>query len=156
MVEEAVKHSYFVVIPYAVLSNKELPANAKLVYGEIMALINEKGYCWASNKYISEAIGIGEDRVSDLIGILKKQNLITTKLYKNYKRKIWITEAKIMAYLFTQKQKRGSVKMARGVGGNGEPPSVKMARKSNSKNIDRIEYNNINSFKNNFAKNHTL
>lgn len=48
--------TYFVVIPYPVLVDPELSDVDRIVYGEISALTNKEGYCFASNKYIAEVL----------------------------------------------------------------------------------------------------
>ena len=45
------KKNYYAVIPAEVRYAKNLKANEKLMYGELTALANEKGYCYASNEY---------------------------------------------------------------------------------------------------------
>ena len=45
------KKNYYAVIPAEVRYSKNLKANEKLMYGELTALANEKGYCYASNEY---------------------------------------------------------------------------------------------------------
>ena len=45
--------SYFAIIPARVRYDNDLSANAKLLYGEITALSNAKGYCWANNQYFA-------------------------------------------------------------------------------------------------------
>ena len=46
--------SYFAVIPSDVRYDDSIPPNAKLLYGEISALIGADGYCFASNDYFAE------------------------------------------------------------------------------------------------------
>ena len=78
------KKSYYAIIPANVRYDKDLSPNAKLLYGEITALCNEKGYCWAENKYFSELYGVSKKSISKWISSLSEKGYISTKLtYKS-------------------------------------------------------------------------
>lgn len=72
--EEQLK-SYYAIIPANVRYDKDLAPNAKLLYGEITALCNEKGYCWASNQYFAELYGVS------ILSIKRWVNSLVTKGY---------------------------------------------------------------------------
>lgn len=78
------KPNYYAIIPADVRYDKELKDKAKLLYGEIVALSNKDGYCYASNKYFSELYGISITTVSLLIKDLIDKNYITSEII--YKR----------------------------------------------------------------------
>lgn len=68
--------NYYAVIPAEVRYDKSLMANAKLLYGEITALCNQKGFCWASNKYFSELYGVSERSIIEWLNSLKNNGYI--------------------------------------------------------------------------------
>lgn len=77
------KANYFAVIPANVRYDKEVTANAKLLYGEIAALSNKEGYCWASNEYFADLYEVTTKSISDWIGQLAKKGHIKIELISN-------------------------------------------------------------------------
>lgn len=69
--------SYYAIIPANIRYDDELPPNAKLLYGEITALCNEKGYCWASNSYFADLYKVKKETVSRLIKSLVNKGYIS-------------------------------------------------------------------------------
>ena len=77
--------SYFAIIPASVRYDKTLTPNAKLLYGEITALSNAKGYCWATNSYFANLYGKSDRSISEWVSQLEKADhifieIVTTKL----------------------------------------------------------------------------
>ncbi len=64
-------------IPTAIWTNKELSLQEKVMIVEIDSLTkNDKGYCWASNKYFAEFFGLSTTRISHIISDLHKKNIL--------------------------------------------------------------------------------
>ncbi len=61
------KKSYYAVIPATVRYDNSVVPGAKLLYGEITALCNEKGYCWATNDYFSRLYSVSKRTISTWI-----------------------------------------------------------------------------------------
>jgi hypothetical protein len=58
-------------------------ANCKLLFGEITALANKKGYCFASNAYFARLYGVSKNTISSWISELKQNGFISVKIIKN-------------------------------------------------------------------------
>lgn len=74
------KPNYYAVIPANVRYDKDLTANAKLLYGEISALCDKGGYCWATNSYFANLYGLSQISISRLIKTLKDKGYIEVKI----------------------------------------------------------------------------
>lgn len=73
--------SYYAVIPANVRYAK-IPANAKLLYGEITALCNLKGYCWATNEYFSTLYSANIRTISRWVSFLEDKGFIIVDVNK--------------------------------------------------------------------------
>ncbi|WP_157151577.1 helix-turn-helix domain-containing protein [Brachyspira sp. SAP_772] len=88
------KKNYYAIIPANVRYDKRLSPLTRLIYGEITALTNEKGYCFATNAYFANLYSMSNVSISRCISELKEHNYIRV-VYdikeKNVdKRKIYI------------------------------------------------------------------
>lgn len=86
---------YYAVIPADVRYDDEIPANAKLLYGEISALISKDGFCFATNGYFAEIYRLSERTISGLISALQDRGYISVFLDRDasgqiQKRKIYL------------------------------------------------------------------
>lgn len=70
------KPNYYAVIPAEIRYDPELRANEKLLYGEITALAQKTGECWANNKYFSELYNVKQNAIATWIRHLKDKNYI--------------------------------------------------------------------------------
>lgn len=90
------KQTHFIIIPAEVLLSKKIPANAKLLYGEILYLCNDKGYCWASNNHFAELFGVSVTSISLWVTSLRENGFIECNVWENpenYTRQIFLTKS---------------------------------------------------------------
>lgn len=86
---EEQQKAYYAIIPANVRYDKDLAPNAKLLYGEITALCNEKGYCWASNQYFADLYHSSISAVQKWVSALVKKGYINLELvYKEGTKQI--------------------------------------------------------------------
>ena len=85
---DEVRPSYYAVIPADVRYDDGIPPNAKLLYGEISALIGKDGFCYASNAYFMKLYGFSDPTISRLISQLEKAGYIRREMEKDSKGQV--------------------------------------------------------------------
>lgn len=70
-------HNWYAVITAKVLMAKDLSSTQKLLMALISNLSNEKGYCYASNKYLGECLDISQITVSKNVAELEDKGYIS-------------------------------------------------------------------------------
>jgi hypothetical protein len=74
--------AYYAVIPATVRYDRSLPPAAKLLYGEISALTNKYGYCWAGNRHFAGLYDTSERTVINWINALHSKGYITVSFIR--------------------------------------------------------------------------
>ena len=74
------KVSYYAIIPANVRYDKNVCPNAKLLYGEITALCNQKGFCKENNSHFSSLYGVSNTSVSKWIKQLADSGYIESRI----------------------------------------------------------------------------
>ena len=79
--------NYYAIIP-ANVRYSDLKPNAKLMYGEITALSNKYGFCFASNKYFAELYNVNKNTVSSWLSDLKNYGFIVINIERDSNKQI--------------------------------------------------------------------
>ena len=106
--------SYYAIIPADIRYNEALSANAKLLYGEITALCNKEGYCWASNQYFAKLYNVHKDTISKWVSELVQQEFVYFTVLENNYRQIFLAEHRQKDLPYRQKRLGGTAKTPRG------------------------------------------
>lgn len=69
-------HNWYAVLPAKVLLSKELTDKQKLLIALISNLSNERGYCFASNKYLGECLDCSESTIKEHLKKLEELGIL--------------------------------------------------------------------------------
>lgn len=101
-----IKKSYYAVIPWAVRYDSNIIPNAKLLYGEITALCNERGYCFATNDYFSRLYSVSKRTISTWIKSLCDAGYISAEfILEDDRKKVKVRCLKVKANFDTHLMK---------------------------------------------------
>ena len=85
---EETQINYYAIVPASVRYNQNLKPAEKLIYGEITALTNKNGYCFANNRYFANLYNVSIHTVSQWISHLEKLGYIIVELIRDDKKEI--------------------------------------------------------------------
>ena len=66
----------YVQVPMVVLLDEDISSTAKLLMGLITTLSMKDGYCYASNRYLSNLLKVSKRTISSSITTLRKNNYL--------------------------------------------------------------------------------
>ncbi|MCR1907074.1 helix-turn-helix domain-containing protein [Intestinimonas butyriciproducens] len=75
--------AYWAVIPASVRYDTELSPNAKLLYGEVTALSDKLGYCYAQNSYFSKLFGLSDRSITRLFAALAERGYLRVDVIRD-------------------------------------------------------------------------
>lgn len=105
------KPNYYAIIPANVRYDDNLKDKAKLLYGEITALSDKNGYCFASNRYFAELYNVSQTTISLLIKNLTDNGYIENEIiYKEGSKEILNRYLKIIKEGYLRNFKEGYLK----------------------------------------------
>ena len=149
--------NYYAVIPADVRYDNDLKDKAKLLYGEITALSDKYGYCYASNRYFAELYSVSQTTISLLIKNLIDNGYIESEIeYKEGSKEILNRYLKIIKGGYLRNLKEGYLKKVKGNNTSVNNTSINkenIKRKFIKPTIEEIELyckernNNINAKK---------
>lgn len=96
------KPIYYSILPSQVRYDKNLSANEKILYSEIVVLAQKKGYCFAQNRFFEEVFAVSKSSVIRWIKNLEKLGYIRCELTYIEDTK-WITGRKIYPKKFEER-----------------------------------------------------
>ena len=138
--EENNNPNYFGILPANVRYDKKLKPMEKILYTEITALANSKGYCYATNSYFANLYDVHKNTAGTWINNLEKLGYIKSKIIyetgtKNVKERQLFIVTPINEKIDTYQQK------------DCDPINEKIDTPINEKIEDNnTRYNNINEY----------
>ena len=90
--------SYYAIIPSEVRYDARLSSSEKLLFGELTALCNRSGYCWASNRYFAQLYGSSEKTIERQLRELEACGYIRREVLRDHRNTV--VERRIFAGAF--------------------------------------------------------
>jgi hypothetical protein len=127
----------FIIIPYDLLARTDLTASEKNLMGLIHSLSAKEGYCFASNQYIADALGMKLDGVRTCLLGLEKKKLITRVIKRKENNEVDSREIRLATPLLSEHHT--PLVLQHHTSGVRTPHNKEYNKKENNNSIERFE-----------------
>lgn len=80
----------YIKIPIVLLTDTNVSSSAKLLYGLLVLLTYQEGYCYTNNSYLADKLNLGIRAITRLLKELSDNNYIKMEFKHKFIRKIFI------------------------------------------------------------------
>lgn len=77
------KNMPYAAVPFKILEDKDISDSELRLYAIILFFASKEGYCYASNKYFGDMLGIKENSVQRRLWKLERKKYIKRTICKN-------------------------------------------------------------------------
>ena len=99
----------FIAIPFELLNREDLSCSHKILMGLIHSLSAKDGYCYASNQYLGNALGVNSQSVRKWISYLEEKQLISRVVKRKPNGEIEVRELRVLAPMVKNEQTSGKI-----------------------------------------------
>lgn len=86
----------FIAIPFELLNREDLSCSQKVLMGLIHSLSAKDGYCYASNQYLGEAIGVSSENVRKWVSQLEQKGIVSRIVKRKANGEIDVRELRLL------------------------------------------------------------
>jgi hypothetical protein len=86
----------FIAIPFELLKREDLSCSHKILMGLINSLSAKDGYCYASNQYLGNALGVNSQSVRKWISYLEEKHLISRLVKRKPNGEVNVRELRLL------------------------------------------------------------
>lgn len=135
----------FIAIPFELLSREDLSCSHKVLMGLIHSLSAKDGYCYASNQYLGEAIGVSSENVRKWVSQLEQKGILSRIVKRKPNGEIDVRELRLLTPMVlndhTPMVKISHTPLVKNdhTSGKIQPHNKEDNKKGNNNSIDRFE-----------------
>ena len=83
---DSLRNLKYVELPMVVLLDEDISSTSKVLMGLITTLSMQEGFCFASNRYLSNLMKVSRRTITSCIASLRKKNYIRVESEPNTRR----------------------------------------------------------------------